>query len=161
MPPTASSKWAGRLFTPWWWKGAATTKPEEVHKQEEEAKDNEDIVDLFHGTEVHNIPRILSEGLRPSVTGAGAQAVQEHYGVVVPAVYVTPSFQTATHYPMVPTIEKVNVQGQVNHGSIAGGTLLADEGSFPLRCVIQLRGRRDKALWRRAKVQAQHLPKDL
>ena len=76
-------------------------------------------------------------------------------------MYVTPSFQTATTYPMTPTTAKVKVQGQRNHASIPGGTLLADDGSFPLRAVVQMRGRRDKQLWRRGKVQSQFLPKDL
>ena len=87
--------------------------------------------------------------------------MQAHYGVVVPGVYVTPSFQTATYYPMQPTTARVTVQGYKKKACIPGGTLLAHDGSYPMRCVLQLRGRRDKALWRRKGVQASYLAKDL
>ena len=126
----------------WWWLGSKARKPEELHHQEA-TTEAEDVVDWYHGTEVHNLPRILSEGLRPSVAGAGAYAVQQHYGLVVPAVYVTPSFQTATTYPTKPNAATIPVQGQRKHASIFGRTLVADDGSFPLRAVVQMRGRRD------------------
>ena len=50
---------------------------------EEKVTDSEEVLDWYHGTEVHNLPRIMSEGLRPSISGAGAHAVQQHYGLVV------------------------------------------------------------------------------
>ena len=110
IPDKPTSRWAGKSFSPWWWLGSKAKTSEEVHTKETGHSDDE-IIDLFHGTEIHNLPRILSEGLRPSVTGAGAGAVQAHYGMFVPGVYVTPSFQTATYYPMQPTTAKVTVQG--------------------------------------------------
>ena len=83
-----------------------------VEAEQLNINDDEDIIDVFHGTEVHNLPRIMAEGLRPSVTGAGANHVQEHYGLVVPAVYVSPSFNTASYYPMQPTTVEVSIPGQ-------------------------------------------------
>ena len=59
-------------------------KPDVV--EEEIPEEDDEVLDLYHGTEVHNLPRIISEGLRPSVMGAGAHQVQEHYGLLVPAV---------------------------------------------------------------------------
>ena len=41
-----------------------------------EPRGDNGVLDLFHGTEVHHVPNILSEGLKPSVDGAGATAVR-------------------------------------------------------------------------------------
>ena len=66
-PKPASSSWAGRFFSPWWWLGGQTRAKEDTTP--EEVQDTSDVVDWYHGTEVHKLPRILSEGLRPSVVG--------------------------------------------------------------------------------------------
>ena len=82
-PKPASSTWAG-MCASWFWLGGRTRAKDD--QAIEAANEADDVVDWYHGTEVHNLPRILSEGLRPSVTGAGAYAVQQHYGLLVPAV---------------------------------------------------------------------------
>ena len=38
---------------------------------------------------------------------------------------------------------------------------MADDGSFPMRAIVQMRGRRDKQFWKRGRVQAQYLPRGL
>ena len=93
---STSTPWGGlaKYFSTWWWQGS---RPQTLKEDDpEDIPDDDEVIDLFHGTEVHHIPRIMAEGLRPSSHGSGTHAVQEHYGLVVPAVYVTESFSTAT-----------------------------------------------------------------
>ena len=71
----------------------------ELHDQHEIA---------YHGTYPMLVPRIISEGLKPSL-GAGSDGLHAHYGVVTPGVYVSPSWHCATNYPMKETTGPIKV----------------------------------------------------
>ena len=69
-------------------------------KKPDDSFDSKSGVEVYyHGTSVHNLPHIMADGFRPGL-GTGTDRVTEHYGVPVPGVYVSPSWKTASGYPM-------------------------------------------------------------
>eukprot|EP00974_Lingulodinium_polyedra_P090721 8798620-Lingulodinium_polyedra.AAC.1 len=74
----------------------------------------------------------MESGLMPCM-GAGTDALTEHFGFPVPGVYVAPSVRAAMQYPIAPTTLNVTVPGQRKKSMIPGGTLIARDGSAPLR----------------------------
>ena len=102
------------------------------YMKDEDAQDLADDVDIvYHGTYPMLVPQILSEGLLPTL-GAGSDAVQAHYGVVTPGVYVSPDWRCASQYPMQETTGPIKV-GNRNFSNYNGSTLVATDGTFPLR----------------------------
>ena len=118
---------------------------------------------FYHGTHASLIPRILGEGFKPSV-GAGSPHLMQHYGVTMPGVYVTPLWRTATVYPMSQTTGPIQCdQGFFQHG-ISGGSLLAVDGTLPMRAVIRCLAHTSARLWHRSdrdNKQSMFMPGDL
>ena len=117
----------------------------------------------YHGTYPMLVPRIVSEGLKPSL-GAGSDGLHAHYGVVTPGVYVTPSWHCATNYPMLETTGPIKVGNSKRGENHSGATLVAQDGTFPLRAAFRVVVRRDKRLWKRANgnnIQGQYRPEDI
>ena len=59
--------------------------PEKLH--DEHGHLDWQVSDLYHGTSATLVPRIMGQGLLPTI-GAGSQHLQEQYGRPVPGVYV-------------------------------------------------------------------------
>ena len=70
-----------------------------------------------------------------------------HYGMPVPGVYVAPSWRTASQYPIMPTTGNVPAPGQNKQSQLSGGTLIAGDGTPPLRVVVQMMAEPTKRLW--------------
>merc|ERR1712015_159404 len=102
----------------------------------------------YHGTYPMLVPRIISEGLMPSL-GAGSAGLHPHYGVAVPGVYVSPIWKCATNYPMRVTTGPIVVGSSGSAQCHSGATLVANDGTFPLRAAFRVLVRKDRRLWRR------------
>ena len=119
----------------------------------------EDVVDLYHGIGVSDLASLMENGFKPTM-GAGSDALHNHFGTLVPGVYMAYDFATAMTYPMACTTrEKV---GGFRSG-VQGGTLLAYDGTYPLRAVVRCVAKRGGHLWRRrpqkGNAQALYMPK--
>ena len=101
-----------------------------------EPKPGEDASVFWHGTSAHALPHMVAEGLRPSL-GAGADKVMRHYGVATPGVYVTPSWSTAATYPSLETTGSVTIDDKDFVGGLAGASLVARDGTYPMRALIR------------------------
>ena len=101
---------------------------------------------VYHGTHPMLVPEILAEGLKPSL-GAGCDGLHSHYGVIIPGVYTSPSWHCASNYPLT-----------------GKGTLVSDDGTYPLRAAFRLVADKTKRLWKRKSknnVQSLYCPDDL
>ena len=78
--------------------------------------------------------KTVGEGFRPTL-GAGSDAISAHFGTPVLVLYLSSKFGTALNYPMVSTIE--GIKGVCKIG-VNGGTLIADDGTHPLRIVLRV-----------------------
>ena len=121
----------------------------------------EDVVDLYHGIGVSDLASLMENGFKPTM-GAGSDALHNHFGTLVPGVYMAYDFATAMTYPMACTTrEKV---GGFRSG-VQGGTLLAYDGTYPLRAVVRCVAKRGDHLWRRSRqrgnAQALYMPKSV
>ena len=90
---------------------------------------------FWHGTSVHALPHIVAEGFRPSL-GAGCEQLMAHYGTAVPGVYVSPSWNVAATYPMKTTTGPVTIDGERHGNGLAGASLVARDGTHPMRALI-------------------------
>ena len=90
-----------------------------------------DLTELYHGAPVHVAPAIGEFGYAPTL-GAGAEAMLEHFGVTVPGIYMAKDFKTALYYPNgITTHDKAGGCA----GGVAGGSLIATDGTLPYRFV--------------------------
>jgi len=107
------------------------------------------IVEVYHGLPVHRLPNFIAEGFAPTM-GAGCDALLKHFGVLVMGSYQGKDIDTALTYPIAETTFKVE---EVDHllgdkrkecanawgtsKKVSGGSLIADDGSYPFRAVIR------------------------
>ena len=117
-------------------------------------------MDYYHGTPIEALPSILENGLCPCL-GAGSDAVMAHFGMTIPGVYVSRSWQVAKTYPMFQTTGPVKIPGQKKEIEIAGGSIVANDGTRPLRAVVRCVARPSNRLWHRDSNQDLFMPKDL
>ena len=115
-----------------------------------EGNEREDVSEgtevWFHGTHAHAVPQIMQEGFKPCL-GAGADHLQYHFGMAVPGVYVADNFNTASQYPIYATTGKVPVTGSLKAQDIPGGSVIAHDGTAPLRAVFRCIARKSDRLW--------------
>ena len=104
-------------------------------------------MDFYHAMSVSDLPSLLENGFMPTL-GAGADALQHHFGVTVPGTYMAYDFATAMTYPMANTT-RPNIGG--HRPGVQGGTSLAYNGTYPLRAVVRCVAKRKDHLWRRKK----------
>jgi hypothetical protein len=90
------------------------------------------VIEVYHGTSVTALPSIFEGGLKPSF-GVGSDMLAYHHGCPVPGVYVAKSWKVASTYPGIITTLPHHT---CKHG-VSGGTLVAMDGTFPLRAVIR------------------------
>ena len=116
---------------------------------EEEAPMPSMFEDWYHGTSTNSVISILAEGFKPSI-GAGCDAMREHFNVPVPGVYLARTFPTASQYPMNETTGRVSLPGQRKESrGVPGGTLVALDGTPPLRAVFRCVIKESSHLWKR------------
>ena len=119
------------------------------------------VQDDYHGFPAKMAPSVLSKGFLPGF-GAGSEHLSHHFGCPVPGVYVARSLQMAKCYPMTETTDEVTVPGQKKKSKIAGGSLIALDGTCPIRCVARCLVNPDRKLWKKAdSSQYQYMPGDL
>ena len=99
----------------------------------------------FHGCGLRSAIEILANGLRPTL-GTGGEHLQQHYEVAVPGVYLADSMYTASGYPMEATTKPQ--PEETKHG-MSGATLIAEDGSYPLRVVFRVLVRKETYLWKK------------
>ena len=117
------------------------------------------IGDVYHGTYAETIPKLLAEGWKPGL-GAGCTALLWQHGVEVPGVYVAHGTGVSTTYPNECTTEQVTL-GDSTFKSVPGGTLLALDGTPPVRAVLRMVADPYKRLWHRGSNQVLYKPEDL
>ena len=114
-----------------------------------------DVVDLYHGISVTDLASLMEFGFKPTL-GAGSDLLQTHFGALIPGVYMAHDFSTAMTYPMACT-----TRGKVGgcKDGVQGGTLLAYDGTYPLRAVVRCVAKRGDYLWRKrpAKGNSQYI----
>ncbi len=88
-------------------------------------------MEYYHGTYVAALPSIMEMALRPTL-GAGSDVLHTHFGCMVLGVYMAKSWRVASSYPMSCTTSAV----PENKCGVNGGTLIARDGTPPLRVVV-------------------------
>ena len=116
----------------------------------------EDVQEHYHGTSPFSLLGICEEGFRVSL-GAGADALEEHYGSPVPGCYVSKSWQVAMHYPLA----KSTLPQPEDRSGLPGGSLVALDGTHPLRCIVRCLARTSMNLWSKGSNQSAYRPCDL
>ena len=114
------------------------------------------VLDLYHGTSPMSLPDIMSAGLKPTL-GAGCDALEAHYGITVPGVYLAKSWCVASTYPINPTTGRITE----SKSGISGGTRVAVDGSPPMRAVVRCIADTSRTLWHRGSNQSLFKPEDL
>ena len=112
--------------------------------------------DLYHGTAPAMVPRIMGQGLLPTV-GAGNDVLKEQYGLTVPGVYVAKGWMASSLYPIHPTTDPIE---QCKTG-VGGGALIALDGTPPMRVTIRCLADTTRQLWHRGSNQSLYMPSDL
>ena len=79
----------------------------------------------------------------------------------VPGLYVAKSLKVATTYAMEQTTGAVEVWGQFFTTGVAGGTVVATDGTPPLRAVLRFVAIPDNQLWHRGSNQSLSMLDDL
>ena len=120
----------------------------------------EHVREYYHGCDPHVLSRILSEGFRPTL-GEGVDDLRACYGVPVPGVYVSNEFDMAQWFPCMPTTGPIKLSAEEPEAEYAGGSLVATDGAFPLRCVIRALANSHHHVWRKPKYTATFRPEDI
>ena len=94
------------------------------------------VREFYHGCDPFMLAKILSEGLKPPL-GEGAGELRACYGVPVPGVYLSPTFEMAQWFPCSPTTGPIKLPKE-DEAEYAGGSLISTDGAFPLRAVIRV-----------------------
>ena len=119
------------------------------------------LLDFYHGTTCHALQHgIIRDGLQATL-GTGSYDCLETYGVEVPMTYLSRNLETASGYPWNEALETVKIP---NHGKTAGGELIANDGTLPMRCVLRCTAAAERRLWfKRAGTNTQDafLPEDV
>ena len=133
--------------------------PEFILREWREAKDDPNpVLSLFHGTSPHSVPDILRNGFMPS-SGTGADVLSLLYGAPICGCYFTEKPGTALTYPyMAKTDGKHYRQGQVKQGAVAGGFLMTNSGTLPIRVMFRCLAPKRFFLWRRGHEQCMYMP---
>ena len=132
-----------------------------VHVAEDETWEwAQGLKDYYHGTYAEVLPSIMCEGLRPSY-GAGAELLLTYYGMKIHGVYVAKSFKVATAYPIHLTTRLVQAWGGYNREGVAGGTMVANDGTCRLRAILRFVAKPEFQLWHRRSNQSVFMPNDL
>ena len=116
----------------------------------------ENVSDLYHGTSPSMVPSIMGRGLLPTV-GAGSDQLKEQYGLIVPGVYVSKSWKHSSSYPIHPTTDPIKECWT----GVGGGTLIALDGTPPLRVTVRCLANTSCQLWHRGSSQSLYMPSDL
>ena len=109
----------------------------------------DEVQDWYHGCHVSSALSILQSGFKPGF-GTGSDNLLRHYGVPVPGVYLASSWQRASGYPMNCTAQ-LRRTGNTRKGwrQAPGGTLVATDGTMPIRVVFRCLIRKQSWLWKR------------
>ena len=78
---------------------------------------------------------------------------------------MAPSWRTVSTYPIIITTGPVTID-EIRHDlGFAGGSLIAVDGTLPMRALVRCVARREQRMWRRKNnnnnVQSMFMPKDL
>ena len=100
--------------------------PEKLYEKDGKLKWH--VSDLYHGTTPAMVPRIMGQGLLPTI-GAGSEQLKEQYGLLVQGVYVSKGWTTLSMYPIHPTTDPIpqNRNGVGGRGSNCNGRNATDE----------------------------------
>ena len=98
----------------------------------------------------------MGRGLLPTV-GAGSDQLKEQFGLIVPGVYVSKSWKTSSIYPIQPTTDPIKECWT----GVGGGTLIALDGTPPLRVTVRCLADTSRQLWHRGSNQSLYMPSDL
>ena len=128
--------------------------PHFLRKSEHEV--HNDVLEMYHGTTPQSFLRIAEDGFLPSF-GAGASALQAHFGVAVPGVYLAKSWTVATWYPAEATSQRV---AENKHG-VPGGALLSVDGAHPMRLILRCVVRSSDHIWKRGSNQSLFKPQSV
>ena len=107
------------------------------------------VQELYHGTSVHNVIGIAEGGFKAGL-GAGCDALQEHFGIPVAGTYVAKTWTVASYYPM----ETSSKPHPANKNGVPGGSLMAQDNSFPMRAVIRCLANTTDQLWHKGSNQS-------
>ena len=112
--------------------------------------------ELYHGTSIHSMIGTAEGGFKAGL-GAGCDALQEHFGIPVAGTYVAKTWTVASYYPM----ETSSNPHPANKDGVPGGSLRAQDNSFPMRVVIRCLADTKDQLWHKGSYQSLYKPMDL
>ena len=115
------------------------------------------VSDFYHGKSATLVPRIMGQGLLPTI-GVGSQHLEEQYGLPVPGVYVAKDWSVGSQYPIQPSTTEPIPQ---NKNGVNGGSLIALDGTPPMRVIIRCLGNTSRQLWHKSKNQVLFMPENL
>ena len=122
---------------------------------------NRHVKYFYHGRGLKRVPQILESGFKTTF-GTGSEHLYTVWNVPVPGVYVAKDFNTASGYPIAETTEPCK---ENKKKGVSGGTVIAEDGSFPYRVVIRMLAHDQAHLWKKTEKTSSHIflfrPQDL
>ena len=79
----------------------------------------------------------------------------------IPGWYVAKPLKVAATYPIHQTTSPVRAWGGYHKEGVAGGTMIATDGTYPLRAVLRFVALPEKQLWHRGSNVSLFMPSDL
>ena len=133
--------------------------PEFILREMRDTRDDANpVISVFHGTSPHSVPDILRNGFMPSA-GAGAETLSTLWGAPICGCYFSEKPGTALTYPyMAKTDGKHYRPGQDKQGPVAGGFLMTNSGTLPIRVMFRCMVPKRFFLWRRGHDQCMYMP---
>ena len=98
----------------------------------------------------------MGQGLLPTL-GAGCDALETHFGVPVPGVYLAKSWKVASMYRIEPATYPV----PEDKNGVSGGSYVSLDGTPPLRAVVRVLANTSRQLWNKGSNQSLYRPDDL
>jgi hypothetical protein len=114
------------------------------------------VQEVYHGSSVFSAVGIAEQGFKAGL-GAGSDSLKAHFGVPVAGVYVAKSWTTASYYPM----ERSSKPHSSDRTGVPGGSVIAMDGSYPMRMVVRCLAKTTDQLWHKGSNQSLYRPRDL
>jgi len=108
---------------------------------------HDDVVRKYHGTDFHSFLSIARDGLFPSPSSTGREAMLSTFGIAPPMVYVADHWGLAFTYPMHETTVGMLPGEKQWKAGVHAGTVVSMQPTNPVRIVLELLCRNKHRFW--------------